>query len=383
MIPNCEAALLSRLHWWTVEYGLIGNPADPKIYGAGLLSSVGESYNCLKEKVEKLAFDVDNIECSYDITEQQPQLFVAKDFRSLIKILDQISSSMAYKVGGIEGLDKAIQSKNVCTIELNSDIQISGKVSNAIRLKNSIIYIQLEGATQLSIKNKEIKNHGIEKHKEGFGAPLGRLNNGIEIDKLNKYEFIELGYKINTFVKIEFESGLLLEGIIKAIFEDNNYIKIITFSNCSVIYQDKVLFDPDWGEYDMICGQNIKSVFGGPSDIDQYFKLKDSNDEISNLNNNISQSNVNKNLDKIYSKIRNMREHNDIDFSILEKLLKDLNTNHANDWLASLEIYELAYKTDYSWIHNLRHILELKASQKTDLGQAIRKSLQLIEIIEV
>src|ERR1022692_3163779 len=33
-----EMGLLSRLHWWTVEYGLIGTVEGPKIYGAGLLS---------------------------------------------------------------------------------------------------------------------------------------------------------------------------------------------------------------------------------------------------------------------------------------------------------------------------------------------------------
>ncbi|MFW6347953.1 MAG: aromatic amino acid hydroxylase, partial [Cyclonatronaceae bacterium] len=38
-----EAALLSRLHWWTVEFGLVGTPDAFKLYGAGLLSSVGES----------------------------------------------------------------------------------------------------------------------------------------------------------------------------------------------------------------------------------------------------------------------------------------------------------------------------------------------------
>src|SRR5690554_862312 len=42
-----EMALLSRLHWWTVEYGLIGTPSNPKIYGAGLLSSIGESVTCM------------------------------------------------------------------------------------------------------------------------------------------------------------------------------------------------------------------------------------------------------------------------------------------------------------------------------------------------
>ena len=38
-----EAAMVSRMAWWTVEYGLVGDLKSPKIYGAGLLSSVGES----------------------------------------------------------------------------------------------------------------------------------------------------------------------------------------------------------------------------------------------------------------------------------------------------------------------------------------------------
>lgn len=35
-----EAAQLARMNWWTVEYGLVGSLQQPKIYGAGLLSSV-------------------------------------------------------------------------------------------------------------------------------------------------------------------------------------------------------------------------------------------------------------------------------------------------------------------------------------------------------
>jgi phenylalanine-4-hydroxylase len=38
-----EMAQIRNLHWWTVEYGLIGTVENPKIYGAGLLSSIGES----------------------------------------------------------------------------------------------------------------------------------------------------------------------------------------------------------------------------------------------------------------------------------------------------------------------------------------------------
>lgn len=50
---NSEAAYLGRMNWWTAEYGLIGDVNEPKIFGAGLLSSVGESKECLKPKVKK------------------------------------------------------------------------------------------------------------------------------------------------------------------------------------------------------------------------------------------------------------------------------------------------------------------------------------------
>ncbi|MDQ3626240.1 MAG: aromatic amino acid hydroxylase, partial [Verrucomicrobiota bacterium] len=71
-----EMALLSRLHWWTVEYGLIGTLDQPKIYGAGLLSSIGESVSCLEPEVKKLSYSVDAANTAFDITTKQPQLFV-------------------------------------------------------------------------------------------------------------------------------------------------------------------------------------------------------------------------------------------------------------------------------------------------------------------
>ena len=49
-----EMALLSRLQWWTVEYGLIGELESPIIYGAGLLSSIGESASCMRPEVKKI-----------------------------------------------------------------------------------------------------------------------------------------------------------------------------------------------------------------------------------------------------------------------------------------------------------------------------------------
>lgn len=95
-----EMTLLSRLHWWTVEYGLIGSVDDYKIYGAGLLSSIGESATCLQPDVLKLPYSLDAINYSYDITKPQPQLFVTKDFHKAYEVLDEFAAGMAFKIGG-------------------------------------------------------------------------------------------------------------------------------------------------------------------------------------------------------------------------------------------------------------------------------------------
>jgi phenylalanine-4-hydroxylase len=52
-----EMAQIRNLHWWTVEYGLIGTLDNPKIYGAGLLSSIGAW--CMTDEVQKIPYSID------------------------------------------------------------------------------------------------------------------------------------------------------------------------------------------------------------------------------------------------------------------------------------------------------------------------------------
>src|SRR3954447_14936965 len=121
-----EMALLSRLHWWTVEYGLIGTLENPKIYGAGLLSSIGESVSCLESKVRKIWYSIDAQNQPFDITTRQPQLFVCRDFKHLSEVLEDFASMMAFKLGGLAGINKAIECQNTATCEYSSGLQVSG-----------------------------------------------------------------------------------------------------------------------------------------------------------------------------------------------------------------------------------------------------------------
>ncbi|HEY9854157.1 MAG TPA: aromatic amino acid hydroxylase [Stenomitos sp.] len=96
------AGLVSRFYWWTVEYGLIGSLAAPKIYGAGLLSSVGESKRALTDQVKKIPFSLEGVlNTSYDITTYQPQLFVCESFDQLLEAAEELETYLSKRPEGV------------------------------------------------------------------------------------------------------------------------------------------------------------------------------------------------------------------------------------------------------------------------------------------
>ena len=138
-----EMAQIRNLHWWTVEYGLIGTLENPKIYGAGLLSSIGESDWCMKKEVKKLSYSIEAANLNFDITKPQPQLFVTPDFAYLSLVLNEFANTMALRTGGLKGIQKLMHSKNLGTIELTTGIQISGVFTKVIKHKNNkVAYFQ-------------------------------------------------------------------------------------------------------------------------------------------------------------------------------------------------------------------------------------------------
>ncbi len=121
-----EAGLLSRLYWWTAEYGLVGRPDDYKLYGAGLLSSLGESHSCHDPAVRKIVLDERCVEVGYDITRPQPQLFVAPSFDALHDVLERVARTLAFQQGGELALSKALRSREVASIQFSSGAWVTG-----------------------------------------------------------------------------------------------------------------------------------------------------------------------------------------------------------------------------------------------------------------
>lgn len=80
-----ELVLIDRLYWFTIEFGLIQEGPDTKVYGAGLLSSFGEIQHCLTKEVEQRPFTLEEVlDTSYDFSQMQDKLFVIDSFKELL-----------------------------------------------------------------------------------------------------------------------------------------------------------------------------------------------------------------------------------------------------------------------------------------------------------
>jgi phenylalanine-4-hydroxylase len=375
-----EMALLSRLHWWTVEYGLIGTLENPKIYGAGLLSSIGESASCMQDNVKKLPYSIDAVNYSYDITKTQPQLFVTPNFQNLIDVLEEFANTMSFRRGGVYGLQKGIDSKNTCTAVYSSGLQVSGTFTEfAADEQGEPVFIKITGPTALAVNNKQLKGHGKDYHKDGFSSPVGRLKGQEKpLEDFSEDDLTLADIEVSKEAVLAFESGITVSGKVKNIHTENNKIQLITFTGCTVKDKDgKILFDPAWGVYDMAVGEKITSVFCGAADKDAYLEIVYKS---ATGTHHPEYDLKTKELHKLYQQVRD-RRHNKGDFGFLGNVWLMLQKYHHDDWLCALEILELLDHEDAepALAAEIKQFLEQKAANEPEYKKLINDGLYLIK----
>jgi phenylalanine-4-hydroxylase len=88
---------LERLYWFTIEFGLIQEGCDTRIYGAGLLSSFGEIQHCLSAEVDRRPFDLEEVMgTDYEYSRMQGKLFVIQSFEQLRKLSEPFLNTLIY-----------------------------------------------------------------------------------------------------------------------------------------------------------------------------------------------------------------------------------------------------------------------------------------------
>jgi phenylalanine-4-hydroxylase len=371
-----EMAQIRNLHWWTVEYGLIGTIENPKIYGAGLLSSIGESAWCMTDQVEKLPYSIIAAQKSFDITKPQPQLFVTPDFAFLNQVLEEFANTMALRTGGINSIHKLIHSNALGTIELSTGLQISGVFTNVIQHDGAPIYIQTTGKTALSYREKELVGHGTNTHESGFGSPIGKLKGiNLAIEDMSPRDLRAYDIYEAETVTLEFEGGITVTGeIITGSRNLQGEIIIISFKNCTVRHNETILFQPEWGIYDMAVGKKIVAAFSGPADVNSF-------DLISHVPSSktikAKLTPERSSLETLYKNVRNFREKKVVNLN-LEETFDNLVKNHPKDWLLSIEIVELLGAGQSELAQRIILYLETIKTQRPELEKLISNGLELI-----
>ena len=373
-----EMALIRNLHWWTVEYGLIGTLEDPKIYGAGLLSSIGESTWCMTDKVKKLPYNMKAAFQNFDITKPQPQLFVTPNFAHLSFVLEEFANTMALRTGGLNGIRKLVHSNALGTVELSTGLQISGVFTNIMEYNGATVYLQTKGDSALANRDKELVGHGIKNHTNGFGSPIGKLNGiNLAIEDMSPRDLRAYDIFEGESVKLEFEGGITVEGeIITGKRNLQGKIFLISFNNCTVRYKDEILFDPSCGVYDMAVGKGIVSAYSGAADINSFDLVTH---EISSNTIHVENSDERLDLEKLYQQVRDYRAAINRTIS-RTKVLERIIEQHPNDWLLSIELYELAYtEKEQVLCENILKHLESVKLQRPEVGHLIDDGITIAQ----
>jgi phenylalanine-4-hydroxylase len=271
---------------------------------------------------------------------------------------------MAFRVGGLEGINKAIECKNVTTCQYSSGLQVSGVMTDVLTDSNQQpIYLRSTGPSALAYENKELPGHGRNYHKEGFGSPIGNWKE----TKLQEGEN----------ARLEFESGIVVEGKIEKLLRRENQLLLISFSNCTAKLGDRILFDPAWGTYDMAVGEGIVSVFNGAADKDSYNEVALVPKERTIKHPSDAKR---RKLESLYQQVRDIRTGK-AGYERLGEIWETQQADHPGDWLLSMEIFEILDDTEQQpeLKSRVQKFLEEKKAKTRDLSTLISWGFRLVE----
>lgn len=370
---SSELAMVTRMSWWTVEYGLVGDTKNPLIYGAGLLSSVAESQACLSDRVKKIPLTVDCVHTSYDITEPQPQLFVSPTLEHLVRVLEEFESTLSFRKGGTVGLERAQRAETVNTVQLDSGLQISGQLETFECQSEMPRWLKFRGPVQLAWGGTELVGHDSSHHPSGFSSPLGRPQEYQDrpLCFLPPHDYKRIGLVPGKKSKLSFQSGIVVEGTFVGDVRNGGRLLVLTFHDCTVSRGSDKLFLPEWGAFDMAVGELVTSVFGGPADASAY-GMNNVGNATTRPGRTSPYSQSELSLFLYYQRIRELRESGARSApATFETEVDAMLRKYPEEWLLHLEVLELAESQFQSsgnskWAKAASEALQKGAAQAPD-----------------
>jgi phenylalanine-4-hydroxylase len=256
-----ESARIARLYWWTVEYGLVGTLSDYRVYGAGLLSSLGESNSCHDPSVQKRPLSAHVADVGYDITNVQPHLFVVENFAALDPVLDEVAARLAFRVGGDAALDVARASGEVATVDVDSGGGVSGIVSDVVRRGGETILVRWTG--RCAVSAKESLQDAMPETTD-YALPLGRLDDGDSLSELTPTT-LDAHTRHGGILELRLKSGLVVRGRRRALVLDGDRACVVLLDQFRIFDGETPVFSHD-DAYPLVLGSRVASARAGAPD---------------------------------------------------------------------------------------------------------------------
>ncbi len=119
-MENKGVKFLARLNWYTIEFGLVRNGDDVKIYGAGIVSSFGEAKYALDdpssnhlgfnlERVLRTGYYIDDFQASYFVVDSFEKLFRECIATPFVPLYEKFRNLPAYTPFEIQDRDEVIR----------------------------------------------------------------------------------------------------------------------------------------------------------------------------------------------------------------------------------------------------------------------------------
>jgi phenylalanine-4-hydroxylase len=369
-----EAALLTRMAWWTTEYGLLEVDGKPLIYGAGLLSSIQESYHCLDASVKKIPFTLDAaIHTSYDITRPQPQLFVARSFADLRDALDGFADTMAFRRGGAYGLEVARQAENTVSVALDNGLTLSGIVKSYLLGPDALpSAFTLSGLKQISFDSREIDELHTHSISDDLFIPLFP-------EAALKASPEELKRKLHGS-GLTTRSGLRVLGRFKKEINLGRSARVWILENVKIVdLAGKTLFAESRRHYPLFLGSSIPSVFGGAADRNSYI-LRNRKPVSKVKSHQSNRTSANTDLCDLYARTRRFRDSGARDPRQLDPIHEMLRMCAPKDWLLRLELLELYSNMEPEGVAaaKLRNELAELKSESAEIKEMIERGISIL-----
>lgn len=93
---DADVLRMTRLLWFTIEFGLVREDGKVKVYGSGLISSHGDAANALGPNCDRRPFSLDAVfDQHFEIDHLQDVLFVVESFDELFEAVTEAERRIA------------------------------------------------------------------------------------------------------------------------------------------------------------------------------------------------------------------------------------------------------------------------------------------------